>query len=249
MAEEQRVRVEGSQKRVRAYLGGELIADTRHPKLVWEIPYYPAYYLPARDVRMELLTPTGRTEHSPTRGLAHYYTVKGGREERVDAAWQYPESPVEELRDHVRFEWMQMDAWFEEDVEVFIHPRDPHSRVDVLPSSRHVEAEVDGVTVADTHHPTLLFETGLPTRFYIPKVDVRMDLLTPTDKHTGCPYKGIANYWSVTVGDATHDDIAWSYPTPLPESEGIAGLVAFYNEHVDLIVDGERPPRPQTKFS
>ncbi len=244
-----RVRIEDSAKRLRVFLGGELIADTIRPKLVWEIPHYPAYYLPASDVRMELLTPTGRTEQSPSRGVAHYYTVKGGPEERVDAAWQYPDSPFEELRDHVRFEWMQMDAWFEEDVEVFIHPRDPYSRVDVLPSSRHVEVVVDGVTIADTHHPTVLFETGLPPRFYIPKVDVRMDLLTPTEKHTGCPYKGIANYWSVTAGGTKHPDLAWSYPTPLPESEGVAGLVAFYNEHVDLTVDGELQERPKTPFS
>ncbi len=244
-----RVRVEDGTKRVRVYVGGELIADTAQPKLVWEIPYYPAYYLPARDVRMELLTATGRTEHSPSRGEAHFYTVKGGTEERVDAAWQYPDSPLEQLRDHVRFEWMAMDAWFEEDVEVFIHPRDPHTRVDVLPSSRHVEVAVDGVTVADTHHPTILFETGLPARFYIPKVDVRMDLLTTTEKHTGCPYKGIANYWSVTTGPTTHPDLAWSYPTPLPESEGVAGLVAFYNEHADITVDGELVARPKTQFS
>jgi len=244
-----RVRIEDSGKRVRAYLGGKLIADTAHPKLVWEVPYYPAYYLPASDVRMELLTPTGRTEHSPSRGEAHYFTVKGGQEERIDAAWQYPDSPLEELRDHVRFEWTAMDAWFEEDVEVFIHSRDPYSRVDVLPSSRHVQVTVGGVTVADTHHPTLLFETGLPPRFYIPKVDVRMDLLTPTDQHTGCPYKGIARYWSVATGETTHPNLVWSYPTPLPESEGIAGLLSFYNEHADITVDGELQPRPKTKFS
>ena len=244
-----RVRIEDSAKRVRVYLGGELIADTRHPKLVWEIPYYPAYYLPASDVRMELLSPTGRTKPSPSRGEAHYFTVKAGQEERVDAAWHYPDAAVTGLRDHIRFEWGEMDAWFEEDVEVFVHPRDPYSRVDVLPSSRHVQVAVDGVTVADTHHPTILFETGLPARFYIPKVDVRMDLLTPTDHHTGCPYKGFADYWSVTTGDATHENLAWSYRTPLPESEGVAGLVAFYNEHVDLTVDGELLARPQTPFS
>ena len=244
-----RVRIEDSAKRVRAYLGGELIADTRHPKLVWEIPHYPAYYLPASDVRMELLSPTGRTEHSPSRGEANYFTVKTGREERVDAAWQYPDSPLEALRDHVRFEWGEMGAWFEEDVEVFVHPRDPYSRVDVLPTSRHVQVAVDGVTVADTHHPTILFETGLPARFYIPKVDVRMDLLTLTDHHTGCPYKGFADYWSVTAGEATHENVAWSYPTPLPESEGVAGLISFFNEHVDLTVDGELLARPQTPFS
>jgi uncharacterized protein (DUF427 family) len=243
------VRIEDGPKRVRTYLGGELIADTKHPKLVWEIPYYPAYYFPRADVRMELLTPTGRTRHSEQRGEAHTFTVKGGNREADDAAWHYPESPVEELRDLVRFDWDAMDAWFEEDDEVFVHPHDPYKRIDILHSSRHVEIEVNGVKVADTHRPTLLFETGLPTRYYIPKVDVRMDLLTPTDTTSGCAYKGFARYFSVDAGGQTFDDLAWWYATPLPEAVKIAGLVAFYNEKADIIVDGERRERPTTPFS
>ncbi len=133
-----------------------------------------------------------------------------------------------------------MDGWFEEDEEVFVHPHDPYSRIDILHSSRHVQVEVNGVTVADTHQPTLLFETGLPTRYYFPKLDVRLDLLTPTDTTSGCAYKGFARYWSVEAGGETFEDLAWSYRTPLPESVKIAGLVAFYNEKVDLVIDGER---------
>jgi uncharacterized protein (DUF427 family) len=112
-----------------------------------------------------------------------------------------------------------------------------------------VQVAVDGVTIADTHHPTILFETSLPPRFYIPKVDVRMDLLTPTDQNTGCPYKGIARYWTVTTGETTHRNLAWSYPTPLPESRGIDGLVCFYNERADITVDGVAQSRPKTPFS
>ena len=103
--------------------------------------------------------------------------------------------------------------------------------------------------IVDTHRPTLLFETRLPTRYYIPKLDVRMDLLIPTDTVTGCAYKGFAEYWSVDAGGETVKDLAWSYKTPLPENVKIAGLVAFYNERADLIVDGERQARPKTKFS
>jgi uncharacterized protein (DUF427 family) len=245
----ERVRIEDGPKRVRTYLGGELVADTRHPKLVWEVPYYPAYYFPHEDVRMELLAPNGHTRHSPSRGEAHQFTVKGGNREVEDAAWQYPDSPVEQLRNLIRFDWDAMDAWIEEDEEVFVHPHDPYSRIDVLHSSRHVAVEVNGVTVADTHRPTLLFETGLPTRYYIPKVDVRMDLLTPTDTTTGCAYKGFAEYWSVDAGGETVADLAWSYATPLPENVKIAGLVAFFNEKADIIVDGERQERPRTHFS
>jgi uncharacterized protein (DUF427 family) len=246
---DERVRIEDGPKRVRTYLGGELIADTRRPKLVWEVPYYPAYYFPQEDVRMELLTPNGHTRHSTTRGDAYNFTVKGGDREVEDAAWHYPESPVEELGGLVRFDWDAMDGWFEEDEEVFVHPHDPYSRIDILHSSRHVEVEVNGVKIADTRRPTLLFETGLPTRYYIPKVDVRMDLLTPTDSTTGCAYKGFARYWSVDAGGETFNDLAWSYRTPLPEATKIAGLIAFYNERVDLIVDGERVARPKTHFS
>jgi uncharacterized protein (DUF427 family) len=131
-----------------------------------------------------------------------------------------------------------MDAWFEEDEEVFTHARDPYTRVDILASSRHVRVEVGGLTIAETTQPTLLFETGLPTRYYVPKPHVRMDLLTPTETATHCPYKGQAAYWSVRIGDELVPDIAWSYPTPLPESQKIAGLVCFYPDKVDLYVDG-----------
>ena len=130
---------------------------------------------------MELLTPNGHTQRSPSRGDAHNFTVKGGDREVEDAAWHYPESPVEELRDLIHFDWNAMDGWFEEDEEVFVHPHDPYTRIDILHSSRHVEVEVNGVKIADTHQSTLLFETRLPTRYYIPKLDVRMDLLIPTD--------------------------------------------------------------------
>ena len=158
-------------------------------------------------------------------------------------------SPDERLRDHVRFDWAAMDAWFEEDEEVFVHPRSPYARVDVLPSSRHVQVEIEGVALADSRHAQLLVETGLPARWYLPKVDVRMDLLEPTDTVTQCPYKGTARYWSARLPGGVAKDVAWSYPTPLPESERIAGRISFYNERVDLIVDGVRQQRPTTKFS
>ena len=205
--------------------------------------------MPVADVRTGLLVPNGRTEHSPSRGEAQYFTATTDAREVADAAWHYPDSPIEELRDHVRLDWKAMDSWFEEDEEVFIHPRDPHSRVDVLHSSRHVEVHVDGVKIADTTRPTLLFETGLPVRYYVPQTDVRMDLLTSTDTETGCPYKGFAHYWTVDTGAGTHEDLAWSYRSPFHESHKIAGLVSFYNEKVDLVVDGVAQERPRTPFS
>jgi len=243
------VRIEQGQKRVRVFLGGELVADSATVKLVWEKPYYPTYFFPQHDVRTELLTPTEHTKRSPSRGTAHFFTVKGGQLSAENAVYHHPESPVAELKGHVAFVWEAMDSWFEEDEEVFVHARDPYTRVDILPSSRHVRVIVDGTIVADSRHPRLLFETGLPTRYYLPKTDVRMDLLTPTATQTRCPYKGTAQYWSVGVGGKIHNDIAWSYRTPVEESIRIAGLISFYNEKVDIIVDGVPQHRPETVFS
>jgi uncharacterized protein (DUF427 family) len=244
-----RIRIEPGAKRVRAYLGGELVADTTRPVLVWEVPYYPAYYFPAADVRSELLEPDAEVSHSSSRGDGRAFTVAAGGKRAPGAAVRYEESPVEELRDLIRLEWDAMDAWFEEDEEVFTHPRDPYTRVDILPSSRHVRVEVDGVTIAESASPRLLFETGLPTRYYLPKTHVRMDRLVPTDSVSHCPYKGKAEWWSVKSGENVHEDLAWSYPTPLRESQEIAGLVAFYNEKVDIYVDGVLQERPLSKFA
>lgn len=232
-----RVRVERGAKRVRAYLGGVLVADTTRPLLVWERPFYPTYYFPAADIRTELLHPDGGTAHSPSRGDATIHSVRAGCRERAGAALHYEESPFDELRDTIRLDWNAMDSWFEEDEEVFTHARDPYTRVDILPSSRHVRVEVDGVTVADSTAPRLLFETGLPVRYYLPKTDVRMELLAQTETSSHCPYKGQAEYWSVVIGEDVHTDVAWSYRTPLPESQKIAGLVCFYAELVDVYVD------------
>jgi uncharacterized protein (DUF427 family) len=244
-----RVRVEPSPRRVRVYLGGEAIADTTRALYVWERPYYPTYYLPAADVRTEALEPTGGVDRSPSRGDAHLHTVRAGGEEAVDAALWYRESPIAELDDHIRFDWDAMDAWFEEDEEVYVHPRNPYTRVDVLQSSRHVQVVVDGVTVADSSRPRVLFETGLPTRYYLPKTDVRMDLLIASDTETRCPYKGTARYYSVEANGEVYEDLVWWYRHPTPESLAIAGLVCFYDEKVDVYVDGELQERPRTPFS
>jgi len=244
-----RIRVERGAKRVRAYLGGELVADTIRPRLVWEVPQYPAYYFPVEDVRTDLLVATSTVTHSPSRGDAQHFTVKAGGKNAEDAARLYTDSPIEELRDLIRLDWESMDGWFEEDEEVYTHPRDPYTRIDILPTSRRVRVEVDGVVLAESTNARVLFETGLPPRWYIPKTDVRMDLLVPTDTATHCPYKGRAQYWSARPSDRLVPDLGWSYRTPLPESQKIAGLVAFYNERIDLYIDDELQQRPVTKFS
>ncbi|MGH3116398.1 MAG: DUF427 domain-containing protein [Actinomycetes bacterium] len=244
-----RVRVEHGAKRVRVMFGGEVVADTRRVRLVWEKPYYPTYYFPDQDVQADVLVATGATDHSPSRGDAELHTVRVGDRQAESAAAWYRRSPIDELKGTIRLRWEAMDAWFEEDEEVFVHPRDPHTRVDILQSSRHVRVEVDGVTVADSQQPRILFETGLPPRYYLPKTDVRMDLLTPTQHRTACPYKGTAGYYSVNGNRTGHDNLVWWYQHPTLESVKIAGYVCFYNERVDLYVDGELQARPQTQFS
>jgi uncharacterized protein (DUF427 family) len=250
MAEKSRgsVKVEPGLKRVRAYLNGELVADTRKPFLVWEKPYYPTYYLPASDVRATLI-PAGETEHSPSRGNGEVLHVKVATATAERAALRYPDSPFEQLRDLVRLDWGAMSEWLEEDEPVYTHPRDPYHRVDILASSRHVRIEVDGVTVAETRQPRILFETSLPARHYMPLTDVRMDLLRPSATVTHCPYKGAAGYWSVDAGHGVREDLVWIYRMPLPESQKIAGLVCFYDEKVDVYLDGELQERPKTPFS
>ncbi|MFP5336054.1 MAG: DUF427 domain-containing protein [Actinomycetes bacterium] len=232
-----RVRVERSGKRVRTVLGGQLVVDTTRPWLVWEKPYYPTYYLPVDDVRVELRA-TDEVRRSPSRGDGTVYDVVTATASAAAAAVRYLDSPIEELRPLVRLEWDAMDAWFEEDEPVYTHARDPYTRVDVLASSRHVRVVVDGVTVAESTRPTILFETGLPPRFYLPLTDVRMDLLRPSERVTHCPYKGQATYWSVDTGEGLHEDLVWTYRAPFAESQKIAGLACFYNERVELFVDG-----------
>jgi uncharacterized protein (DUF427 family) len=237
-----------SAKRVRTYLAGQLVADSSHPVLVWEHPQYPTYYFPTGDLHAELV-PTGEVEPSPSRGNAQILDVRVGENTAPSAARRFPDSPLEQLRDLVRLDWNAMTEWFEEDEPVYTHARDPYTRVDILASSRHVRVEVDGITVAESRSPRILFETGLPPRYYLPITDLRLDLLRSSAKESHCPYKGTATYWSLATETAFHEDFVWIYRSPLPESQKIAGLACFYNEKVDLYVDGVLQERPKTHFS
>ncbi len=231
------VHVETSAKRVRAVLSGHVVADSARPLLVWERPHHPAYYFPREDVRTELIGPAERTEHRAELGEAHLHPLTFGERHAPEGVITYPDSPIERIRDHIRFRWKAVDSWFEEDEEIYVHPRDPYTRIDILASSRHVRVTIDDVVIAESYQPRLLFETNLPARYYLPKVDVRMDLLEPSDTTTRCPYKGTAEYYSARIGNTRYPDIAWSYRTPFPESQKIAGLLAFHDETAALTLD------------
>jgi uncharacterized protein (DUF427 family) len=247
----QHIRIEPWPRRVRAMLGNVAVADSTRVLLLLEQGHLPVYYFPPEDVRTDLMEPTDKHTRCPYKGEASYWTIKVGDREAANATWAYLDPLPErtDIKGYMAFYWDRLDSWWEEDDEVFVHPRDPYHRVDVLNSSRHVRVEIEGQTVADTRRPRLLFETNLPTRYYIPKTDVRMDLLEPTDTVTQCPYKGKASYWSFRSGDKHLKDAAWGYPFPIPECPKIENLVCFFNERLDIYVDGELQPRPRSPWS
>ncbi|MEE2852636.1 MAG: DUF427 domain-containing protein [Actinomycetota bacterium] len=248
----ERGRIEPAPRRVRGYLGDALVFDTTSARYVWEVPYYPQYYIPLDDVRSEFLSDENHAQKVQF-GPSRLYSLIGAGQTYEAAARVFDADGDGPLAGTVRFEWNPL-RWFEEDEPIYGHPRNPYSRVDALRSHRHVVVELGGITLADTSCPVLLFETGLPTRYYIDPADVAFDHLEPSVTQTLCPYKGVTSaYWSVRVGSADEQDLradlAWTYHYPLPAVGQIAGLIAFYNEKLDITVDGVRLARPQTQFS
>jgi uncharacterized protein (DUF427 family) len=239
--------VEPTPRRIRVRLGDALVADSTRAQLLVQYGAggLPTYYLPIADVRPDALVDEAEQE-----GGQRTWTVSAGGRRAVRAAWTHeqPLGAMATLADHVTFSWRQLE-WYEEDEQVVVHARDPHKRVDTLRSSRRVQVYVAGERVADSVRPLLLFETLLPTRYYLPFEDVRTELLEASDTVTVCPYKGRARYWSLRVGDALVPDAAWSYPDPIAENPKIRDLLCFFNERVDLVVDGEKLARPVTPWS
>lgn len=247
-----RITFERSPRRVRVKFNSEFVADSTNVHLLFETRHVPVYYFPQADVRMDLMTPTDHHTFCPFKGEASYWTVTVGDKAAENAVWGYldPFEEMTSIKGFVAFYWDRMDAWYEEDDEVFVHPRDPYKRVDVLSSSRHVQVIAGGETIAETRRGRFLFETGLPTRYYFPPEDVRRELLVPSKTVSACPYKGTARYYSVKIGDKLFEDIVWTYPEPIPECPKIKGYLCFFNERVDdILVDGVSVPRPITPWS
>jgi uncharacterized protein (DUF427 family) len=253
-------------RRVRALVDGELIVDSVRAVLVYEPRrVVPSYAVPAGDVRAELIPAMRVNGHAAGYAMGDDafrgrrildpsipFDVHTAEGQPVTLGWPLgmreaagfiPDDP--DLADHVILDFDAFDVWLEEDERVFSHARDPFHAMDILPSSRAVRVELDGVTLAASDRAKLLFEGAvLPTRAYLPREDVLVPLI-PTDKRTQCAYKGEASYF--TVGD--HENLAWTYEQPLRPAADIKGLVAFFNEHVDLILDGEALPRAITPWS
>ncbi len=258
------LRYEPTAKRVRVSLGGEPVADTRDARLVWEprrvVPTYAvpsaaltAQLVPAgaesgdEDAGYRLPNVSSRPVLDPTVPFATHtcpgtaFDVIAGEETGAKAAFR-PDDP--DLADYVIIEFEAFE-WREEDEPIVSHPHDPFGRIDVLRSSRHVRIEHDGRLLAESSRPMLLFETLLPVRFYLPREDVAVRL-EPSDTVTYCAYKGRASYYSVPDGPR---DVAWTYHEPLHDAEPVRDRICFVDEHLDVIVDGERRERPVTPWS
>jgi uncharacterized protein (DUF427 family) len=217
---------------VRGYFDGELVFDTVGARYVWESPYYPQYYIPTSDVRMEFLKDEDHVQKLQL-GSSRLYSLVSPRRTLKSSVRLYETGPV---ATYLRFEWEALD-WFEEDEPIILHPRNPYVRIDTLRSHRHVKVELDGVVLADTRSSIMLFETGWPTRYYIDRTDVNFSYLEPSETESVCPYKGVTSgYWNASFGGAVHADIAWAYDYPLREVGPIAAMIAFYNEKLDISI-------------
>jgi len=251
-APDYRVDFEPTPRRLRVEFGGEMLADTLQGRVLRESMHVPVYYFPQRDVRMDLLASTELTTYCPFKGEANYWTLNAGGKSAENAVWSYtdPYAETRAIKDYLGFYWNKMDHWYEEDEEIFVHPRDPHKRIDAIPSSRQVAVTLGGQVVASSTNAHFLFETGMPVRYYMPAEDVNFDVLAANDHSSRCPYKGIASYWSADVGGETFENIVWSYAEPIAECPKIKGLVCFFNENVDDIqVDGVSIVRATTRWS
>ncbi len=234
--------VEPTHRRIRVRLGSRLVADSTRALLMLRFgpKGLPTYFLPREDVVAGALV-----DEAPGPDGRPIWSVRSGSDRVLGAAWADPHPG---LAGHVTFSWRQLD-WYEEDERVVVHARSPYGRVDTLRSSRRVEVRVGGEIVARSVRPLLLFETYLPTRYYLPFADVRSEFLVPSDTVSVCPYKGVARYWSVRAGDVVVPDAAWSYPDPIAEIPKIRDLVCFFTERLDLFVDGVPQARTVSPWS
>lgn len=233
-------------KWIRGLLDGETVVDSRSYQFVWEVPYWPWWFFPRDHINGDLVASADQHAPSQLPDGAVRYDLRCAGKTLEGAARSYPDHP--DLAGLVTVDFDALDHWFEEDIEVFVHPRSPYTRVDALASSRHVVVSLHGVELADSDKPTVLFETGVPARYYLPKTDVNLQLLAENDRRSSCPYKGDATFFDGHINGSRIEDIAWTYTLPRPEATPIAGHICFYDEKVDIDIDGERQQQPRTHF-
>ena len=226
-------------RRLRAFVGDTLVLDTRRAHLLHETGIRPVAYAPLEDFDATLLEPTAATSHCPFKGDASYWSLRVGDDVREDALWGY-EEPLDAapwLRGFAALYPGKADRWLVEDEPVAGGLRDPYHRVDVHTSSRAVRVTAHGELLAQSTHPTLVFETSMPVRAYLQRGEVTAGHLRPSDKTTTDPYMGDAIYWHVHAGDELLPDAAHSYELPRAEAMKIAGLVCFGGDGIEVELD------------
>ena len=263
------LRYEPIDKRIRGLIGGQVVIDTDRALLVWEPKrVVPSYAVPAEELEgvTSSRTEAGPALDDPASSEVHarhlgdrpvydpsvpfaVHTTEGAMLDlRIDEAERRAAAfrPADlALSQYVIVDFAALDEWYEEDERNLGHPRDPFHRIEIVHSSRSVRVERNGELLAASTRPYLLLEAPLPVRYYLPPEDVSEGVPRASSTRTLCAYKGQATYWSLE--DA--DDIAWSYPEPLREAAEVTGRIAFFNERVDLVVNGTRLERPVTPWS
>ena len=242
--------IEGVPARIRGVVEGETVVDSPNARLLHETGRLPVYHFPVEEVRMDLLAESGEREGS-ARGELAWHDLRVGERSVPRAGWTYapPDASAPWLEGLMAFRWNALDEWFAEAEQLFGHPRDPYSRIDVCRTARHVRVSLDGVLLADSRRARVLYEAALPPRWYLPAADVRTELLAPSGSSSRCAYKGAASYWHVRVGDRVEEDLVWSYPDPAHDAEPVRDMLCFFSERVDVELDGEPEGRPATQWS
>ncbi|KAL9043647.1 MAG: hypothetical protein Q9214_003171, partial [Letrouitia sp. 1 TL-2023] len=218
-------------RRVRSIFDHVWIFDTTEARHVWEHPYYPQYYVPSQVIIPGLLSKNDPIDND---GSAFFATLKGSTKS-TDRVLVFEKGALEGL---VRFEFSAMDSWYEEDQPIYQHPKDPYKRIDILPSTRKITVKANDVVVAESTLNMFLFETMLRTRFYMPKTAIEWEYTSESSTTSFCPYKGKAEYYNLNVNGKEIKDAIWWYRYPTAESAPIAGMACFYNEKVDVYIDG-----------
>ncbi len=237
--------------RVRAVLAGEVVADSRRAKLLHTSGALPVFWFPMEDLNHDCLTRGERTEDRPGIGEIVFHDLCAGGRTAAESVRESlrPAEGADFLHGHAFLDWDAMDEWFTEDLQLHGHPKDPYTRIDIVPTTRHVKISVDGVVLAESRRAKMLVETSLPARYYLPPEDVHVDLLVPSSARSRCAYKGSASYWSVLVGDRVVEDLVWTYADPEPEAAAVRDLMCFFSERVDIELDGEPEQRPETQWA
>ncbi|KAI9825008.1 MAG: hypothetical protein M1819_006519 [Sarea resinae] len=250
-------KIEVTPRRVRIRFRQTFIVDTTSARHVWEHPYYPQFYLPVDSFKKGSLVRDDRT-------MMSFGPSDGGGNGTGDGAWfgsvkadggdyggvvgfEGERAKKWGLDGLVRVDFGGVDAWYEEDQQIEVHPKDPYKRVDILPSTRHIRVQIDGQTIAESSACRFLFETGLPVRYYMPQTSVRISII-PESLRLSITETWAKGYYTVRVGSKDYRDVIWYYRYPTQESLQVAGYVCFYNEKVDIFIDGVKEQQPRSKF-